>query len=264
MSTTTKESALPLISIVTVVYNGEQFIENTLKSVLSQDYPNVEYIVIDGASTDGTLAIIERYKSQLAYFCSKADGGIYDAMNKGIAVATGRWINFMNAGDSFFAENTISEVVRINHENARILFGGVQIQYPDFSRIELPGAPSRLWRGMQFSHQSVFIETDYHKAHLYNVSIRVAADLALMYEAYREGVEFKNLGLVVSTVVTGGVSEAFRSRTIKSSRDAVCGMHFRPVIRTYYFFRLLDSKLRSVVKAILPSALVKKIIMLKS
>ena len=86
----------PLISIVTVSYNAVATIEQTILSVINQTYPNIEYIIIDGGSKDGTIDIIRKYADQIAYWVSEPDEGIYDAMNKGIKIATGEWINFMN------------------------------------------------------------------------------------------------------------------------------------------------------------------------
>ncbi|MBA3025313.1 MAG: glycosyltransferase [Sulfurimonas sp.] len=100
----------PLISIVTVVYNGEEYLEATIQSIINQSYKNIEYIIIDGGSTDGTLDIIKKYEDKIKYWVSEKDRGIYDAMNKGVLVATGEWINFMNAGDIFYNENVLNEV----------------------------------------------------------------------------------------------------------------------------------------------------------
>ena len=91
----------PLVSVITVVLNGEKYLEETIKSVINQNYDNVEYIIIDGGSTDGTLDIIKKYEDKIDYWVSEKDRGIYDAMNKGIDLANGDWINFMNAGDGF-------------------------------------------------------------------------------------------------------------------------------------------------------------------
>jgi glycosyltransferase involved in cell wall biosynthesis len=96
-----------LITIVTVVLNGEKDLERTILSVINQSYENIEYIVIDGGSTDGTLDIIERYKDKIDHLIIEKDKGIYDAMNKGINIASGDWINFMNSGDIFYDKNTL-------------------------------------------------------------------------------------------------------------------------------------------------------------
>ena len=97
----------PRVTIITVCKNAADSIEKTIKSIVTQSYPNLEYIIIDGASTDGTQNIIKNYEKQLTHYQSEPDNGIYDAMNKGIPIATGDWINFMNAGDYFYNENTI-------------------------------------------------------------------------------------------------------------------------------------------------------------
>ena len=102
-----------LISIVTVSYNAVLTIEQTILSVINQTYPNVEYIIIDGGSTDGTVDIIKKYEDKIAYWVSEPDKGIYDAMNKGVVVATGEWINFMNAGDIFTDGDVIDKYLQL-------------------------------------------------------------------------------------------------------------------------------------------------------
>jgi len=89
----------PLISIITVVFNSEKYIEETILSIINQTYQNIEYIIIDGGSTDSTIDIIKKYENKISYWISEKDGGVYDAMNKGIKVSNGEWINFINAGD---------------------------------------------------------------------------------------------------------------------------------------------------------------------
>lgn len=95
------------ISVITVCYNCVSVIEQTIKSVLEQTYPNIEYIIIDGGSMDGTVDIIKKYSDTVTYWISEPDNGIYDAMNKGIDMATGDYLNFMNAGDTFFEDKAI-------------------------------------------------------------------------------------------------------------------------------------------------------------
>lgn len=100
-----------LISIVTVSYNAAATIEQTILSVINQTYRNIEYIIIDGGSTDGTVEIIKKYANKLAYWVSEPDKGIYDAMNKGIQKAKGEWINFMNAGDILYNSDVLAQVL---------------------------------------------------------------------------------------------------------------------------------------------------------
>jgi glycosyltransferase involved in cell wall biosynthesis len=101
---------MSLISIITVVYNSVATIEETIVSVLNQSYRNVEYIIIDGGSNDGTVEVVEKYANQLAYFVSEPDSGLYDAMNKGITASSGEWLLFLNSGDSLFNKHVLTEV----------------------------------------------------------------------------------------------------------------------------------------------------------
>src|ERR1700755_616928 len=93
----------PTLSVITIVYNNVRDIERTMLSVLNQTYPNIEYIIVDGASNDGTLEVIKRYETRITKLISEKDEGIYDAMNKGLAIATGDYVVFMNSGDELYA-----------------------------------------------------------------------------------------------------------------------------------------------------------------
>lgn len=253
----------PKVSVVTVVFNGEMHLEATIRSVLGQDYPHLEYIVIDGGSTDGTLEIVRKYADRISCWRSEKDEGIYDAMNKGLRLATGAWINFMNAGDQFHSSDTLTKIFSVPTGGNTVIYGGVEIRYPDFKRIEQPGTPARLWQGMQFSHQSAFVEAGYHREHSFNIANRIAADLEFFYHAYLAGAGFLKTEQIVSSVLTGGLSEGNRVRTILASRDAVCKGRTRPLIRLYFWGRVISSVFRSTIKRLLPASLVKKMIMLK-
>jgi glycosyltransferase involved in cell wall biosynthesis len=254
---------LPRVSVVTVVFNGEMHLEATIRSVLDQDYPNLEYIVIDGGSTDGTLDIVRKYAERISCWRSEKDRGIYDAMNKGLLLATGAWINFMNAGDEFHSEDALARVFSVPTRGHTVIYGGVEIRYPGFKRIEHPGRPARLWQGMQFSHQSAFVEVGYHREHPFNIANRIAADLEFFYQAYLAGAGFLKTEQIVSSVLTGGLSEGNRVKTILASRDAVCKGRARPLIRLYFWGRVISSVFRSAMKRLLPASLVKKMIMSK-
>ena len=121
-----------LISVVTVCYNAADTIEKTMLSVLNQTYHDIEYIIIDGGSTDGTVEIIRKYADRIAYWVSEPDKGIYDAMNKGIKVATGEWINFMNAGDEFVDANVLDKLFFAKTvANVDVIYGNTLMEYMD-------------------------------------------------------------------------------------------------------------------------------------
>lgn len=116
------------ITVITVVYNGIDYIEDTILSVINQDYSNIEYIIIDGKSDDGTMDIVEKYATKISYWVSESDNGIYDAMNKGIKVATGDWIIFMNCGDYFFSSDIITQVFSQMLIGIDVVYGGAWVR----------------------------------------------------------------------------------------------------------------------------------------
>jgi len=199
----------PLISVITVVFNGEKYLEETIQSVINQTYDNVEYIIIDGGSSDRTLDIIKKYEDRIDYWVSEKDEGIYDAMNKGIDVASGEWINFMNAGDGFYKDNTLSEIfVNKKYQNMKILYGDVETNYGNFKVIHKAGSLSNLYKSMQFSHQSTFFNQAYHKLNKYDLSYKLSADYLNIISVYsREKDSFCYLNMPISIVNIEGVSE---------------------------------------------------------
>ena len=153
----------PKFSIITVTYNAEKVLEDTIQSVISQTYHHIEYIIVDGASKDGTLSIINRYRSRIHTVVSEPDKGLYDAMNKGIALASGDYLCFLNAGDCFHEDDTLQQMVHtINgNELPDILYGETAIVDKDrhFLRMRRLSAPETLtWKsfkqGMLVCHQA--------------------------------------------------------------------------------------------------------------
>jgi len=118
-------SNLPKVSIITVAYNCAPLIERTLASVAGQTYPNIEYIVVDGASTDGTTDVIKAFRAHIDHFVSEPDRGIYDAMNKGLRLATGDYVWFVNAGDTIHRPDTLEQIMARADANTDVLYGEV-------------------------------------------------------------------------------------------------------------------------------------------
>lgn len=175
------------ISVVTVCYNVVGTIEHTMLSVLSQTYDNIEYIIIDGGSTDGTVDIIKKYADRLAYWISEPDKGIYDAMNKGIAVATGDYINFMNAGDLFFSKDVIGRIVGlIPAVYPDAIYGNTYMKFSYGEYIVQPDDLKKITECMTMCHQSVFVRMDNIKKHPFKIEYGLAADHGSLLEIYND------------------------------------------------------------------------------
>lgn len=168
----------PKISIVTVTYNCKDTVEKTIQNVLKQTYPNIEYIVIDGNSTDGTKEIIERYADRLAYWVSEPDKGIFDAMNKAIRIATGEWILFLNSGDYFIKPTIIDEVFKWYNDNGETLIAGGTRNYIKEGYIDCmyKASDKDVWDRPVFRHQGTFARLSIHKKYLFPTEFRIAGD----------------------------------------------------------------------------------------
>ena len=178
----------PKISVITVVYNDFIHIEQTILSVLNQTYDNIEYILIDGGSSDGTVDVIKKYADRLSYWISEPDKGIYDAMNKGIEQLHGIYVNFMNSGDSFYSENVIKEVVeKIAENKPDIIYGDVQMNFSHienfirrYNELDLTNISTNL------CHQATFSSVELMKKYKFDTSFEIAADANFFSEIYKK------------------------------------------------------------------------------
>ncbi|MDO4512201.1 MAG: glycosyltransferase family 2 protein [Bacteroidales bacterium] len=207
------------ISVITVAYNVANEIEQTIKSVIGQTYKNIEYIVIDGGSTDGTVDIIKRYADRIHYWVSEPDKGIYNAMNKALRHVTGDYVNFMNAGDWFADENVVSDVFgrmvaaqQIPVKEKRkitAIYGDTYDKYVfGYALRQGLDVDKHMLTLHCFSHQSVFIDADVMKAKKYDEGFRVCADANFFYQIYVEGYTFKYVKRVIAVFDKGGLSSA--------------------------------------------------------
>ena len=146
------------ISIVTICYNVENDIEQTILSVINQSYSDLEYIIIDGASKDKTLEIVNRYKDKISKIVSEPDKGIYDAMNKGIKQATGEWVGFINAGDKYVDNNVLSTFVAKVSSNADVAYGVLVHCFSYGKFMMLPSSLQTINSAMPFGHPASFVD----------------------------------------------------------------------------------------------------------
>ncbi|MDR2496780.1 MAG: glycosyltransferase [Tannerellaceae bacterium] len=202
----------PLISVITVVYNGATTLEQTMLSVINQTYQNIEYIIIDGGSNDGTVDIIKKYEKHLAYWISEPDKGIYDAMNKGIAKAKGEIIGLINS-DDWYETDSIESVVtafkknetEIVHGNIRLIDEGrnksvVCVPVKDLTQIRYKGMI--LWHPSFFVHKNVYANVG-----KFNINNLVASDYEFTLKSYLSGVKFHYINRIITNFRLGGVSD---------------------------------------------------------
>lgn len=203
--------ARPKVSIVTVVFNGAASLERTIQSVLGQGLPDIEYLIIDGGSTDGTLDIIRRYDDRLAYWVSEKDKGIYDAMNKGIALCRGEWVGMINADDAY-ADGAVGMAMdeAAKHPGANIIHGDISIHYPNggnkVKRAKLSGFLLKYWE-MVLNHPSFFVRRSYYAEHPFDPAFRVSGDHLWTLRAWLEDpAQFVHVPQVLAHFSAGGAS----------------------------------------------------------
>lgn len=219
----------PLLSVITVVFNNARDIERTVLSVLNQTYLNIEYLIIDGNSTDGTTKIIEKYRSQIAVFISEKDNGIYDAMNKGLALATGDYVIFMNSGDEFYEKDTVKTVFA-TVPNADIYYGETEMIDQNLQSLgqRRHNVPKNFtWRdfkyGMSVSHQAIFIRSSLVEP--YNLNYQLSSDIDWILSAAKKAQKIVNLHRYVAKYLVGGISKKKHLQSLQE-RFAIMRKHY--------------------------------------
>lgn len=196
-----------LVSIITVVFNGKQHLEQTIKSVLCQTYKNIEYIVIDGGSTDGTLDIIKKYNDKIAYWISEPDKGIYDAMNKGLKHANGELIGMVNSDDWYEPDaiETIVDAYR-KYPKGGVYYGLLKVWDGD-DVLSISGNTHHLLDTKMLAHPTCFIKKGVYKEFGYfDSKYRIAGDYELMLRLRKNQVTFCFIEKIITNFRLGGVS----------------------------------------------------------
>lgn len=212
-------NTLPKITVVTVTYNAEKCLEETIQSVINQTYPNIEYIIIDGGSKDGTIDIIKKYAAHIDYWISEPDKGIYDAMNKGIDKATGEWINFMNAGDCFVSEKTLEKVFDQDYSEYDFIYGdrvnkdAVGLYIEKANPFFLQKKAYFNWKGV--CHQSTLVKRITAKKYKYSLKYKYAGDYEMMHNIYiHNGIfKYRSIPIAIYNLLEGTSIKGFREST---------------------------------------------------
>ncbi len=180
--------SIPLVSIITVVYNGEQHLRQTIESVINQTYKNAEYIIIDGGSTDGTVNLIKEYSNHISHWISEPDKGLYDAMNKGIKIASGELIGMINS-DDWYELDAIEVIVDayLKHTDKDIFHADrYDIDQQGYQKIRKfnPSKYKLMYYDMTYNHPSMFVTRREYLKHLYNTELEVISDYQFTLEAF--------------------------------------------------------------------------------
>lgn len=239
----------PLVSIITVVYNGEKYLEETIKSVINQTYDNVEYIIIDGGSTDGTIDIIKKYEDKIDYWVSEKDKGIYDAMNKGIDIASGDWINFMNAGDNFYDIDVLTNIFELDIKELDLICGSFIVTGGEKNILLKPKNFTRLnlffWNTRVVCHQAMFIKKE--KITYYSLKYRLKGELNWYLDLLPNIKKYKLSNQPFVNYSIGGLSDQMFSLEIKEglsvlfNHSKILGLFSLPI----YIYKIL---LRTIKK----------------
>lgn len=242
----------PKFSIITVTYNAAQVLEDTIQSVITQTYKGVEYIIIDGGSKDGTLDIINRYKTHIHTVISEPDKGLYDAMNKGIRVATGDYICFLNAGDALHEDDTLLLMVHSITEEVLpdVLYGETQLvdEEGHFVRMRRLSAPEQLtWKsfqkGMLVCHQAFFARRELVEP--YDLHYRFSADFDWCIRIMKKSHNLHNTHLTLIDYLNEGMTTRNHKASLKERFHIMC-KHYGYVSTVLhhigFVFRLLYRK----------------------
>lgn len=235
----------PKISIITVVYNAKDLLEETIKSVISQSYKNVEYLVIDGGSTDGTIEVIKEYEKDISYWISEPDNGIYDAMNKGTKLAHGDYVYFLGAGD--IIHDVLLDVSTLLIDGNTIYYGNVfrndtlKVYDGKFSPLKLAVK--------NICHQSIFYPTKVFKQYAYNTKYLMQADYDLNMRCYGDDrFKFQYIPITVSNYDGDGYSALNLDFPFYDDKLMIIKNNFSPIIYTYAYLRNKIAKILKIGK----------------
>jgi len=239
-----------LITVITVVYNGLNTLEKTIQSVLEQVY-SVEYIIVDGESSDGTVDFINQYTEHLSAWISEKDNGIYDAMNKGTEMSSGKWICFLNSGDVFvdkYVTQKVAEAITSTNE-PDILYGNILVEKSDRSLKErIAKEPCNLHR-MFFCHQAAFTKRTLLKTFPFDIKHKMSADLKFFKECYHNHCRFVHLKIPLVVYDTTGVSNVNREAGLRDNIAVITSIDkgiqkYVFLIRLYFviYWRKLNGK----------------------
>ncbi len=247
----------PLITIITVSYNAINTIEETIKSVINQTYPNLEFIIIDGKSKDGTLDIIKKYENKISYWISESDKGIYDAMNKGIKIARGEYINFMNCGDTFYSNTAIQDIINACNQDSDIIYGNTNRIF-DIGGFIKKGQTATIKNYMPFGHQASFTKSSLMKEHYFDTYYKICADRHFFYKAFQNGKKFEFVDVTICNYEAENGYSAINIKKLLREKGEIEGKTQTLNWKFKYYSFLIKFEIKNIIKSILPKSILNK------
>ncbi len=233
----------PKFSIITVTYNAEKVLEDTIRSIVGQTYKNIEYLIVDGCSTDNTLKIADKYIEHIQKVISEPDKGLYDAMNKGICLATGDYVCFLNAGDKLHGKDTLQQMLdSLNNgkELPDVIYGETAIvdekgKFLRMRRLESPEALN--WKsfkeGMLVCHQAFFAKRELAVKESYDLSYRFSADFDWCIRIMKQSSLLHNTHQTLIDYLNEGMTTQNHKASLKERFRIMC-KHYGWVSTTLY------------------------------
>lgn len=199
---------LPRLSVVTVTKNDFDALQETIASVATQGYENLEHVIIDGDSSDNTIPFLKQHNGNIDCWVSEPDGGIYDAMNKGTRLASGEWLIFLNAGDTFYAADVVERVFAEPYGDAELIYGDTEIIKQDGSAVIVGARPiDTFWKQINFNHNALFCRRSLLLDHPFDLHYRIVADSEFIGRCIQEGRKFHHARFAINRYQLGGYSD---------------------------------------------------------
>jgi glycosyltransferase len=243
------------ISIITCVWNNRQTIKDAIDSVLAQTYENIEYIIIDGASNDGTVEVVQSYEDKISKFITEKDRGIYDGLNKGISLATGDVVSFLHSDDVYANETVISDIVNCFDNNTQGVYGDlVYTDKVDMNKVfrywkSCDFSSSLLSKGWMLPHPTLFLRREvYQKYGAFDASFKIAGDYDFMLRILKDNIVVKYLPQVIYKMRLGGESNRSIKNILDKSKEDLRAMRKNKINNP--FFALFYKNVSKIIQLV--------------
>lgn len=251
-----------LISIIVVSLNTKKKFLKTIKSIQKQVYKSYEIIIIDGKSTDGTVDEIKKLKDKKIKYIIQKDKGIYDAMNKGIRKSSGKWIIFLNSGDTFNSSNILQNIFKKKVSHYDVIYSDTIVATKNFSYKVKGKNFTKKTVIMPFCHQSTIVKSQHLKNNQFDLNYELSSDFNFFLESYFKKFKFYKYSQTISKVEANGKSDLNRQKVFSENMKIFLKKGFYYKVLQLVFLKFFEF-IKNLIKILLPASLIKKILVLK-